>query len=197
VIAGVTAGTNHLLSSEDKERIDVGLIEKSIRQRGNQKLAAPVYTNTTLSQAEVIAAINQIGGSHNAAAERKAKEADAQAVGKGFVGKAKWEGEAKSWRRRKFFVSVQSTEILIGYRGTPDSIQKLRGKRLSSNADFWLASVLFPKDAAAPEGQRVVKLMLKQWVNNKSDGRMASRGAYEGFSEQLADALAAGPPNGA
>ena len=171
----------------------MGLIEKSIRKRANQKLAAPLATTTSLSRAEVVEAIKKLCASHNANSEQRARAENERAQTRGLIGKLSSQGSAQAWLKNRFHVSVQEKAILIGYGGTPESILALTGKRLSSSANHWLAQVTFPVRNNVPAGQTVVEITLLKWVIDQK-GRVKSRGYYEGFCDTLFKAIKANSP---
>jgi hypothetical protein len=170
----------------------MGIIEKSIRNRGNRKLAAPLTTTTSSSAEEVVEAIRRLCRSHNANSEAQAKTESERAQSRGFFGKMSSEESAKAWLRSRFYLSERDAGVLIGYGRKPEDILALQGKRLSSTANHWLASVTFPDPEMA--GCTTVEVTLLKWITDKN-GRMQSRGHYEGFCDELFDAIRADTPD--
>ena len=158
----------------------MGLIEKSIRGRGNQKLAAPVFTNTTLSKLEVVEKIKDICAELTAANIAELNEARSG----GFWKRGEVVGVQDG--HVTYYVEVESNQVLIGFFGTPKQIQAINPKGwLKSNQAYWMAQVVFMKrEPDTPEGEVVVGLTLMRWVTDQ-DGKFKNRDKYELFAERL------------
>jgi hypothetical protein len=164
----------------------MGLIEKQIRKGANQRRAAPVVTCTSLSQAEVIAAIQAFADDWNGRVDARIET-----------------GEAKRTKPRKFtrdpipalvhyHIEFTETAVMVSYQLPPHLIQEVDQRKQNPNHKWWLASVTFPRQVPGlQEGQTAVQLSLLKWLVNSKDGKMKNVQRYEAFSDALAAALKA------
>jgi hypothetical protein len=162
----------------------MGLIEKQIRKGANQRRAAPVVTCTSLSQAEVIGAIQAFADDWNGRVDARIET-----------------GEAKRTKPRKFtrdpipalvhyHIEFAETAVMVSYQLPPHLIQEVDKRKQNPNHKWWLASVTFPRHVPGlQEGQIAVQLSLIKWLVNSKDGKMKNLQRYEAFSDGLAVAL--------
>jgi hypothetical protein len=162
----------------------VGLIEKSIRGRGNQKLAAPVFTNTALSKQEVVDVIKRLCEELTAANIAALNEARAGGFWKSSKVASIRDGHVT------YYVEVESRQIWVSFFGPPKNIHAIDPKaRLKANQAYWLAEVVFMnREPDTPDGEEVVRLTLKRWVTDQ-DGKLRNRDKYELFAERLHAAI--------
>lgn len=160
----------------------MSIIEKSIRKRGNQKLAAPIYTNTSLAPTEVVSAIKKLCEKCNqdALAELAAKR-------QGNILR-RLSASATPEQSIQYYVTVKEKQVLIGYARTPERIINDQRRRQGTSG-HWLAAVTFPAvTAETPAGQNIVKLQLLKWVIN-NNGVLQSRDKYLQFADALHGAV--------
>lgn len=159
----------------------MGIVEKSIRKRSNQNLAAPVYTNSLSSPQELVTQIVELCNAHN-----REVVADLQ--------RRRNEG---SWIKRKnaegtrasdhcYHASLRNgPEILIGFSRTPAEILGNTRKQQGFTAGHWLAMVRFPPPTPeTPPGQTVVEVHLMKWLMD-GNGRLQNRDKYETFVDAI------------
>ena len=163
----------------------MGIVEKSIRKRSNQQLAAPIYVDSPLSPDELVTTVVAVCDAHN-----DAVLADLR--------RRRTEG---GWLRR---MNAQGTdanslfchasirpgpELLIGYSKTPAQILGDTRKQQNLIAGHWLAKARFTK--AADGTSTVVELQLLKWVID-SNGRLQNRQKYEELVDLIYAAVIAG-----
>ena len=152
----------------------MGLIERSIRKRGNQKLAAEVYTQTTLSFDDVVRVVEEYCNAENMEVTRRHEEYAANANSR-F---AKWNASVHDPRNHHYYVSPHSEarQILIGFGQQPEPI--LAG-RANVNRGVWAARISYPPDGST------VGISLLKWVIGGNDGAIKNRTYYEKLLENL------------
>lgn len=157
----------------------MGVIQKSIRKRGNQKLAAPIYTNTKLSPGEVATAIQQLCEALN-----KKELADLAAKQQaGLLKRIATMGTLEI--DVQYFVKVEQKQILVSYNRPPAHVLAQRQRRVGVLDGYWLAAVTVSANGPdTPAGQNVVRLRLLMWVLN-NDGVLKNRAKYLQFADAL------------
>lgn len=161
----------------------MGLIEKSVRKRSNQKLAAEVFTQTALSFDEVEAAVRRYCDAKNAEVTRAVGASQAKA--KTRVGK--WTANLQDPRNSHYYVSPhpEMRQILIGFGQRPEPILAGRG---STSHGVWAARLSYPA------GGSTVGLILLKWVIGGNDGVLKNRGFYESLLENVHTAISSEAP---
>lgn len=158
----------------------MGLIEKSIRSRSNQKLAAEVFTQTAMSFDEVVRVVQ----AHcNASNEQVSKSiADRQESARTRFGK--WTASISTPEHFHYFVSphAESRQILVGFAQSPEPI--LAG-RPNTHLGVWAARISYPA------GGNTVGMALLKWTSGGSDGVLKNRGFYESLLAQVGAAIRA------
>jgi len=82
----------------------MGIAERAIRSRSNQKLAEPIYTDTALSFDEVLAELRKFCSAHDA--QREAQIADRRARAKNRF--SKWLAKAEDPARQAFYITARA-----------------------------------------------------------------------------------------
>ncbi len=152
----------------------MGLIERSIRKRGNQRLAAEVYTRTTLSFDEIVAVVEDYCNSHNMEVTDRHEEYAANANNR-FT---KWHAGAYDPGRHHYYVSPHSEvrQILIGFGQQPEPI--LAG-RADVHRGVWAARITYRPDSST------VGISLLKWIIGGDDGVIKNRAYYESLLANL------------
>jgi len=160
----------------------MGLIEKSIRNRSNQKLAAEVFTTTALTYDEVVAAVRAHCDAQNAEMSRGI--AQTQANAKTRFGK--WVTSLNDPAKSHYYISPrpESRQILIGFGQRPEPILAGRG---NTHDGVWAARLSYPA------GGNVVGMTLLKWVIGGNDGVLRNRSFYESLLDSV-PRLIGGPP---
>jgi hypothetical protein len=155
----------------------MGLIERSIRNRSNQKLAAEVFTQTQLSFDEVVAAVLSYCNAKNE--EVTSLIAASQAKAKTRLGK--WTASLSDPKHSHYYVSPhpEMRQVLIGFGQRPEPI--LAGKGNNHNG-VWAARLSYPA------GDSTVGIALLKWVIN-SDGVLRHKSFYESLLQNLHAAI--------
>lgn len=156
----------------------VGLIEKSIRKRSNQKLAAEVYTQTALSFDEVAAAVWTYCDAQNAEVTRLVEANQAKANTR----LGKWTANLQDPKNSHYYVSPhpEMRQILIGFGQRPEPVLAGRG---NTHNGVWAARLSYPA------GGNTVGLILLKWVIGGNDGVLKNRGFYESLLEHVHTAI--------
>jgi hypothetical protein len=146
----------------------MGLIEKSIRKRSNQKLAAEVFTSTTLSFDEVVRVVQAHCNASNEEVSRS--YADRRENAKTRFGK--WTASISAPEHFHYYVSphAESRQILVGFAQQPEPI--LAGQP-GTSLGVWAARISYPV------GGNTVGMALLKWTSGGSDGVLKNRGFYE------------------
>jgi len=156
----------------------MGLIEKSIRKRSNQKLAAEVLTPTALSFDEVVEALRKYCDAQNADVTRLVEVNQAKA--KTRMGK--WTANLQDPRNSHYYLSPhpEMRQVLIGFGQRPEPILAGRG---NTHQGVWAARLSYPA------GGSTVGLILLKWVIGGNDGVLKNRGFYESLLENVHAAI--------
>ena len=159
----------------------MGLIEKSIRKKTNQKLTEPMVTSTAMSASEALTAITDMCAKYNSDRLERHEQDETERSRL-----SKWAAPKMAPKDKALSVLRQDKHLLIGYALTPEQIQ-VRTDKTTMVGQFWLARVRFlsPKADAAP-GTIDIELQLIRWITD-SDGKVVS---YQKFAE-LAEAIRA------
>lgn len=158
----------------------MGLIEKAIRERSNQKLAEPICTSTTMSVGAVIEELRSLCDAHNA--ETVLDVERWKTTGNRF---SRWVHKDKDPTREHYYhVRVHEREVLIGFRLTPERILE---KKNSGADPFWLARLRFP--VTDDDSRLVVESTLLRWVIDGNNGKLHDRGFYELLVDRLFNAV--------
>jgi hypothetical protein len=160
----------------------MGVIEKSIRKRSNQKLAAEAFTPTRLSFDEVVAAVQKICDESNAAVTSHIESAQANARTR----LGKWTTSLNDPKKSHYYVSPrpEMRQVLIGFGQRPEPIMAGRG---NTHAGVWAARVSYPA------GGHTVGMALLKWVIN-GDGVLRHRSFYESLLESVHAAISSDAP---
>jgi hypothetical protein len=155
----------------------MGVIERSIRKRGNQKLAAEVFTQTRLSFDEVTAAVRNYCDTENAEVTSLIEANQAKA--KTRLGK--WTASLSDPKNSHYYVSPhpEMRQVLIGFGQRPEPILAGRG---NTHNGVWAARLSYPA------GGNTVGLVLLKWVIN-GDGVLRHRSFYESLLENVHAAI--------
>ena len=155
----------------------MGVIERSIRKRSNQKLAAEVFTQTDLSFDEVMIAVRDYCDAMNA--EVTSNVAASQANAKTRLGR--WSASLRDPSKSHYYVSPhpELRQILIGFGQRPEPI--LAGKG-NTQSGVWAARLSYPTDG------NTVGLALIKWVIN-GDGVLRNRSFYENLLQNIHTAI--------
>ena len=160
----------------------MGMIEKAIRGKQNQKFAEPIRVATALSINEVVAAVHALVATHEEPRQvARTKHLEKMRNGGRL---ARWAvTDAKEQVAKQYYVTVESKQILVGWLGVPAKILAI--KKPGTGAKYWLAAITFPseKPSQYPNGT-YVEVRLKKWIID-SNGRLQSKQQYETFCEQL------------
>jgi hypothetical protein len=158
----------------------MGLIEKSIRSRSNQKLAAEVFTQTTLSFDEVVRVVQ----AHCNASNEKVSQSYADLRENRKTRLGKWTASISTPEHFHYYVSphAESRQILVGFAQQPEPI--LAG-RPNTSRGVWAARISYPA------GGNTVGIVLLKWTSGGSDGVLKNRGFYENLLEQVGAAIRA------
>ena len=163
----------------------MGMIEKQIRKHGNQKLAAPMVTLTTLNQDQVVAAIRKICWDYNTWFNQQYQAHEAM--------RRKPRGRWNQIRRPEFshyYVEVAPTAILVSYSRPASVIAAYASsKKVSRLAGYLLAIVRFPNNIPCPPGSIAVQLRLSKWLMDGNTGKLTNQAKYEWFADALAAVL--------
>jgi hypothetical protein len=163
----------------------VGLIEKSVRKRSNQKLAAEVFTHTALSFDQVEAAVRGYCDAKNAEMTEHLEKNQAKARTR-F---GKWTASLTDPATYHYYVSPhpETRQILIGFGQRPEPILAGKGNTLSG---VWAARLSYP--AAG----NTVGLALLKWVVGGNDGALKNRSFYEILLQDLYEQISSEAPQG-
>lgn len=166
----------------------MGLIEKQIRKRGNQKLAEPLSTPTRLQPREVAEAISRVCERHNQAeVERNATRKDAGGKLRRFMAEA----EAGNLPRRKYYFKMREKDLLVSYEQPVDEVlaRLARGKkqRTGFTDGYWLANVRVMRGES---GENRVEVRLTNWIINQ-DGKLGNKDKYQQLTDMIWEAVSA------
>jgi hypothetical protein len=152
----------------------MGLIEKSIRKRSNQKLAAEVFTQTALSFDEVVVGVRKYCTAENEKVSRLLEESREKA--KTRLGK--WTASLADPKNSHYYVSPhpEMRHILIGFGQRPEPILAGRGNTLSG---VWAARLSYPAHGST------VGLVLLKWAIGGNDGVLKNKGFYEALLDNV------------
>lgn len=155
----------------------MGVIEKSIRKRSNQKLAAEVFTPTRLTFDEVVAAVQAFCEESNANVTRTIETNQANARTR----LGKWTASLSDPKNSHYYVAPhpEVRQVLIGFGQRPEPILAGRG---NTHNGVWAARLSYPA------GGNTVGLALLKWVMN-SDGKLRHRSFYESLLENVHAAI--------
>jgi hypothetical protein len=158
----------------------MGVAEREIRGRSNQKLAEPISTETALSFDEVVAELRRFCRAQNA--QRKAQIAERRARARNRF--SKWLAKAEDPARVAFYLTVRpdKRDVLIGFGQPADDIM-LGTLRLGA----WLAQLAFPA------GGTRVSLALRKGFSGMYGGPVQYRRAYEDLVDSLFTAISSKP----
>lgn len=161
----------------------MGLIEKSIRNRSNQKLAAEVFTQTALSFDQVEAAVRGYCDAKNAEMTEHVEQSKAKARTR----LGKWTASLTDPATYHYYVSPhpETRQILIGFGQRPEPILAGKGNTLSG---VWAARLSYPA------GGNTVGLALLKWVVSGNDGVLKNRSFYEILLQDLYGQISSKPP---
>lgn len=96
----------------------MGLVEKALRKRSNQKLAAPIYATTAMADVQIIEALRGIVDTHNAETVREVERW--KTTGNRI---SRWANKDKDPQKEHYYhLDVRSDGALIGFRRTPERI---------------------------------------------------------------------------
>lgn len=165
----------------------MGIIEKKIRGRSNQKLAEPLSTVTRLQPAEVLAAVKEVVERHNRALVEKNTARQSQGGGK--LRRFLTDVDALGIPRRSYYLKVRDKDILIGYEKPVDDIlaRVARKRKPGVTEGYWLAHLRMMRDSS---GQTRVEVRLTNWVTD-SDGKLGNKDKYRELTDLLWDAVGA------
>ncbi len=163
----------------------MGLIEKSIRNRSNQKLAAEVFTQTALSFDQVEAAVRGYCDAKNAEMTEHIEQNQAKARTR----LGKWTASLTDPATYHYYVSPhpETRQILIGFGQRPEPILAGKGNTLSG---VWAARLSYPA------GGNTVGLALLKWVAGGNDGALKNRSFYEILLQDLYGQIGSEAPQG-
>jgi hypothetical protein len=158
----------------------MGIAERAIRSRSNQKLAEPIHTDTALSFDGVVAELRKFCGAHEA--QREAQIAERRARAKNRF--SKWLAKVEDPARQAFYITVrpERRDVLIGFGQPADDI--LLGTRRTG---AWLAQLTFPA------GGHTVSLALRKGFSGPYGGTVTYRRVYENLVDSLFTAISSTP----
>ena len=160
----------------------MGVIERSIRKRSNQKLAAAVYTSTQHSFEEVVAVVQSFCDQSNTEVTNVIKTNQANA--KTRLGK--WTTSLSDPKNSHYYVSPhpETRQVLIGFGQRPEPILAGRG---NTHNGVWAARLSYPTEG------HTVSLALLKWVMN-GEGKLRNRSFYESLLENVHAAISSDAP---
>ena len=164
----------------------MGIIEKQIRKRGNQKLAETLSTPTRLQPPEVAVAIEEAIERHNQAVAAQNAQRQAQAGGK--VRRFLAEAAALSIPNRSYYLKTRESDMLISYEKPVDEVlARIANKRRKPGLSdgYWLSHVRVMRDEA---GQNRVEVKLTNWVMN-SNGKLGNKDKYHELTDMIWEAV--------
>lgn len=167
----------------------MGLVEKSIRKRSNQRLAEPISAPTALGAAEILAVLNEYCDASNVECAETVTRW--KTSGNRF---SRWANKDKDPMREHWFhVSPQENEVLISFRMPVDVLESFRRRRGKYPTDsFWIARLrLYVREQAPVD--REAEFTLLRWTMDRENGKMEDRGFYEALVDNMFTAITSDP----
>jgi hypothetical protein len=167
----------------------MGLIEKSIRKRSNQRLAEPISVPTVLGPAEILAVLNEYCDARNV--ECAEMVTSWKTTGSRV---SRWAHKDKDPMREHWLhVSPQENEVLISFRMPIEVLESFRQRRGKYPTDsFWIARLRHYVREDAPAEQQA-EFTLLRWTMGRESGKMEDRGFYEALVDNVFTAITSDP----
>ena len=163
----------------------MGLIEKKIRNRGNQKLAAPLSTTTHLSPKEVQQAVKDVCATYNQAQV----DDNARRIAQGNKLTRTWaQGTQLNLGLKQYYFAAESDELRVSYERPPAYVLANAKRRPGVTEGYWLAVIRIFRDTDAGADSTRVQIHLSKWVIN-SDGKMGNKDKYEHLTNLIWEAV--------